>query len=296
MKNFDDRRQRWEAARQKWETRWQERRKRDRNGKIWFGALLFIIGATVLLQRTAVLTLPAWVISWPMLFIVIGLFNLIRSGFREGGWLMFMLLGGVFLAGKIAPSLNMRTYIWPVLFMIFGLWIIFKPRRKSRWGDCGGLMSDGDDEPEIVDQQAETVEPESTATASADSTENREQKKGRTGGAFKEDYADFTSVFGGVEKNIFSKNFRGGDIVNIFGGTSLNLSQADIQGTAVLEMTQVFGGTSLVIPPDWEVKSEMTAIFGGMEDKRDTRHEPNAEKTLIIKGTSIFGGIELKNF
>ncbi len=47
-----------------------------------------------------------------------------------------------------------------------------------------------------------------------------------------EDYIDATTVLGGIHKNIISKNFKGGDITIFMGGAEINLSQADIQGTA----------------------------------------------------------------
>ena len=81
------------------------------------------------------------------------------------------------------------------------------------------------------------------------------------------------------------------------GGTEVNLSQADIQGTITLDTTNIFGGTKLIVPASWEVKSEATAIFGGIEDKRDLHAiKPDPAKVLIIDGTCIFGGIEIRNY
>ncbi len=114
----------------------------------------------------------------------------------------------------------------------------------------------------------------------------------------KEDYVNATSVFGGTKKNILSKNFKGGEIVNIFGGTELNLSQADINGEAVIEMTTIFGGTKLIIPSNWTVKSDAAIIFGGIEDKRPVSpiDESTHRKILRLKGTVIFGGIDIKSY
>jgi predicted membrane protein len=113
----------------------------------------------------------------------------------------------------------------------------------------------------------------------------------------KEDYVDSTSFFGGAKKNIISKNFRGGDLVNIFGGTELDLTRADFTGTAVLELTTIFGGTKLIVPSNWTVRSEAVTIFGGMEDKRNVQTVmDNHDKILVLKGTVIFGGIEIKSF
>jgi len=59
----------------------------------------------------------------------------------------------------------------------------------------------------------------------------------------------------------------------------------------------IFGGIKIIIPPSWEVKSEVTAIFGGIDDKRalgQVIEEPR--KMIIIKGVALFGGVDIRNF
>src|SRR5690606_1274844 len=108
---------------------------------------------------------------------------------------------------------------------------------------------------------------------------------------------DSVSIFGGTTKTVLSKSFKGGEIVTIMGGTILNLSHADLDGVAIIEVVQVFGGTKIIIPQNWEVNTEMAAIFGGIDDKRMFQGKAlQSGKTLVIKGTSIFGGIEIKSF
>jgi predicted membrane protein len=111
-----------------------------------------------------------------------------------------------------------------------------------------------------------------------------------------EDFIDATSIFGGVHKKVMSKNFKGGDITTIMGGSEIDLTQADFTGTARLDVTQIMGGTKIIVPAHWEVRSEVTAIFAGFEDKRQQPVVTNPDKVLIIDGTSIFGGIELRNY
>ena len=77
----------------------------------------------------------------------------------------------------------------------------------------------------------------------------------------------------------------------------LDLSQADIQGTVVLEMTQVLGGAKLIVPSHWYIKNESNAVFGGVADKRQVRGiTPDPNRTLVIKGISILGGLEIRNY
>ena len=157
--------------------------------------------------------------------------------------------------------------IWPVVLIVIGLFIILRPRRGRKLD--GTKKTDG----------------------SSDSvfTEDIDYSK--------DDFVESTSIFGGAKKIVISKNFKGGNLENIFGGTELDLSQADFTGTAVIELTTIFGGTKLLVPSNWAVKSEAVTIFGGIEDKRKMQTVTEAaEKTLVIRGTVIFGGIDIKSF
>ena len=114
-----------------------------------------------------------------------------------------------------------------------------------------------------------------------------------------ENFIDATAIFGGVKKNVITKEFKGGDVTSIFGGSEIILAQADITGIAVLDVTAIFGGSKIIVPANWEVKTQdVTAILGGVEDKRtmvsNTQQDPN--KVLVIKGLAMFGGIEIKSF
>jgi len=104
------------------------------------------------------------------------------------------------------------------------------------------------------------------------------------------------TIFSSVKKKVFSKNFKGGDVVSIFGGAEINLSQADFNGTIAIEVVQIFGGTKLIIPPHWQIRSEMVAIFGGIEDKRPPQMHYDEDKVVVLNGTTFFGGIEIKSY
>jgi hypothetical protein len=114
-----------------------------------------------------------------------------------------------------------------------------------------------------------------------------------------EEVLECVTIFGGVKKNIISKDFRGGEAVTVFGGTELNLTQADSQHKIVLELVQVFGGTKLIVPPHWKIHTEeMVTIFGGLTDKRPIHAQGTIDesKVLIIKGVCLFGGIDIKSY
>jgi predicted membrane protein len=112
------------------------------------------------------------------------------------------------------------------------------------------------------------------------------------------DYVDDIAIFGGNERKVTSKTFKGGKITSIFGGSKINLLDAQMApGENVLDVFALFGGSTIIVPRNWEVKIEVASIFGGFEDKRhyEKQGEASDDKILIIKGAAIFGGGELKN-
>jgi predicted membrane protein len=252
--------------------RWEQRMERHgRHGHVWTGLFLLLVGVAALL-KASLTNLPTWLFGWQTFLIAFGLFIGVRQKFRGSGWFMMMLVGGAFLMAEVNPDFAARRYIWPMIMIIAGIFFIFRPRR--RYGP-----NDND-----------LFEKKNAGSTGSSSTLNEASYS-------QEDFVDSTSIFGGANKIILSKDFKGGDIVNIFGGTELNLTQADINGKAVLEMTTVFGGTKLIIPSNWSIKSEATIIFGGIEDKRAMpATAAGTEKVLVLKGTVIFGGIEIKSF
>jgi hypothetical protein len=72
--------------------------------------------------------------------------------------------------------------------------------------------------------------------------------------------------------------------------------QADFTGPIHIEVVQVFGGAKLIVPPHWQIHSEMAAVFGGIEDKRTPQVNYDADKVVILHGTTFFGGIEIISY
>ena len=114
----------------------------------------------------------------------------------------------------------------------------------------------------------------------------------------RDDIIEVVSIFGGGVTRNNSDNFKGGEVTCIFGGEEINLQNSRLSPEgAVIDVTTVFGGTKITVPRDWNVRVEMISIFGGFADKRMYESEHGDEtKTLIIKGSAIFGGGELRNF
>lgn len=249
-------------------------------GKVLAGLLLVTVGVVVLVAKLDLFFLPYWLFKWEMILIVVGLFLGFRHNFQKPGWLILVLIGTVFLIEDVVDGFDLHVYFWPIMLVGLGVWMMLKPRR---------------DYPRQFDRKREVREGE--ADPSQGQHHRFSAEYGANSAYSAEDMVDVTAILGGIKKNIISKNFLGGEVVSVFGGTELNLSQADIQHPVMLEATQIFGGTTLIIPPHWQIKSEMIAILGGIDDKRPVMpggYDPN--KVLILKGTTLFGGLQIKSF
>jgi predicted membrane protein len=211
--------------------------------------------------------IPEWVFTWQMLLIAIGTYIGLKHAFRTFGWIVIVLVGVAFLIKDYMPWIQFGKFFWPITIILVGLVMIFRPKRPScrtsrEWQKI---------------KYTQTTSPIDSAA---------------------EDFLDFNAIFGGIKKNVITKTFRGGEINAIFGGAEINLMQADFTGVIELEANCIFGGTRLVIPGNWTVKSEIAAVMGSVEDKRHIMKDVVADpdKVLILRGNAIFGGLEIQSF
>lgn len=105
----------------------------------------------------------------------------------------------------------------------------------------------------------------------------------------KEYYATFS------EQNLDFSNedFNGCNLNAIFGGIKCDLRNTKIKKDTIINASAIFGGITLYIPENINVKIVSTSIFGGISDER-IKKEKTSEITLYINATCMFGGIDLK--
>jgi predicted membrane protein len=236
-----------------------------------FGILVLVIGVLLLLKQVGVI-FPHWLFSWPMILIAIGVITGVRSGFRNTGSLVLLIIGAFFLLrnNNLLPD-HFGSYVLPVGLILLGIILLFRRSTPT------GLNWEGN----------------------FDRFE-RKLRTGKAGRKPEEDSSDFLhveAIFCGIKRRMITKQFKGGEVTTIFGGTDIDLSHADIDGSAVLDVSVVFGGMKLIVPSHWEVNFEVSNIAAGVEDKRFMQREPvEAGKKLVITGAVIFGGIEISSF
>jgi len=240
------------------------------SGRVWSGFIIVIIGFAFLLNNMG-LNIPRWIFSWSNFLIALGVFIGVRRNFKGIAWLILILIGAYNTLGNIPGlDLDLSKYALGIGLVIVGGFLIFRPK----------------------DTLAFRKKRKDKNKADFDFDEATDKKTVNNN-----DVIEVMAVFGGSNQTVYSKNFQGGDITAVFGGADIVMTQADFPETVSLDVTAVFGGIKLIVPQNWAIKSNVTALFGSVEDKR-SHVMPVAEmkKTLILDGTALFGGIEIKSF
>ena len=242
--------------------------KKMSDNRFWNGVLLLGIGGVMVLDRI-VPWLPDWVTSWEMLLIAIGVFVGLKSNFESKGWIIPILIGGIFLVDDVFNWIDLRHFTLPIILIAIGIMFILNPRGRRR-GFFGNRNRFFSNQPEDAEITSETY----------NNTDN----------------IDISSVFGGSKKVLTTKNFQGGNVDCFMGGAELDLSQCDMQQPTTIHLSMTFGGLKIVVPAHWNVQNDVNAIFGGVDDKRKIYPTLDNNKTLILKGTALFGGVEIKSY
>jgi hypothetical protein len=265
----------------------KENSSHSRLGQVMAGLVLMSAGVLLLLAQLGQ-QFPWWLLSWPMIPIVLGLVVAAGSLFRNPAWILLLGVGSVFLANEIAPEIGIFRFIWPTVLIGMALWMIFG--RSPKWDARKWNEHYWDKESwkqEMKDWKSRKPRFSTETTDSTVPPINGQPER-----------FESVSVFGSTRKTVFSKNFIGGELISVLGSAEIDLSQADIQGRVSLEVTQVLGSAKLIVPPHWQViTSEIVAVFGGIEDNRIPQAGSQAtDKVLVLTGTSVLGGIEIQNF
>lgn len=266
-------------------------------GKAIAGTILLIVGAVLLIKQFDYFLFPRWIFSWPMWVIAWGLYIGARHNWRNSTWVIMIIVGVAFLLDDIVPGFNMHDVAWPIMIIGFGLWMIL--RRNTKWNK-DDWRNYGKGKWDWHNQPVTPVDPVVDYTTTNSSSTTPPPAPDPSASGFRpaaDDYLDAVSVFGGVKKTILSKNFKGGEIVNVFGGAELDFTQANITGHVVIDITQIFGGTKIVVPSHWRVVPDMAAVFASVDDKRIRTSAPaDTDKVLVLKGVSIFAGVDIRSY
>lgn len=248
-----------------------ENRNRTNRGIIP-GLILVIIGVLFLLDNLNFLyfDVPHVIFSFPTILIIVGILILINSEKKALG-IFFVLLGTFWMLPRIFPWISINGGVIVSVFIIaFGIHILTRKRRYAAYHYNYNK--------EINSSPGETSNRTNNYSSSTDRI-------------------DDVSIFGGGHKFIVSDNFQGGSITAIFGGSEIDLTKCKLApGKHILDVIAIFGGTTLIVPKEWNVVIDVLPLFGGFSHKgmRGPNVITDPGGTLIIKGVVIFGGGEIK--
>ncbi len=198
--------------------------------------------------------------TWGTILVIVGVISLVVSKKVFPG--LFMLYLGTIIMLSENHNLTVMDYLfetWPILLVIFGFSIIlngvFKKHKKN---DC----------------EFEEVKINSD----------------------NETYIDESSILNAKKLDISGSSFKGGKLTVLMGGMEIYLDNVSANQQINLDCSVIMGGIQLHVPNDIKANLLITPIFGGVDDKRKKFvNTDSVNKVLTIKGTLIFGGIEIKN-
>lgn len=221
-------------------------------------------------------------------------------------WLggLLIIIGGLFLLNSL-DILDFRfsriIISWPFFFFIIGIYVLVQSEKKifgAILAGLGALFLLPRIFPGIVINWS-VVFPLILIAVGLYIILHRRKNFELIKGTIKDDVIDDVNIFGGGEKVITSNNFKGGNITAIFGGSEINLTQCKLaEGINTIDIFALFGGTTIIVPKNWNVIVNVTALLGGFSNKgiKDPTVEIDMSRSLVIKGLVVFGGGEIKNF
>lgn len=102
---------------------------------------------------------------------------------------------------------------------------------------------------------------------------------------------NYNATFSGQNLDFSKEEFTGTKLDAVFGGIKCDLRNAIINDDVVIEASAIFGGITILVPKDVNVKITSTSIFGGVDGK-SKMDKPG--KTIYVNATCLFGGVDVK--
>lgn len=103
---------------------------------------------------------------------------------------------------------------------------------------------------------------------------------------------EYCATFSGQDLSFQDEDFNGCELSSIFGGIKCDLRNAKIKKENIINCIAIFGGITIIVPKDVNVKVVSTSIFGGVDGKN--KYSSDAKNTIYINATCLFGGVEIK--
>ena len=248
-------------------------------GRIIAGGILILLGVLFTLDNFGLVYAGDVFRYWPLFVVGFGLLKISHSRSQEQRVVGFIATAiGLLLLGRSLRLLpfGMRE-IWPVLLLAIGALLVWQSVRRR--GSAAGSLAAA----EILERARSGRAAASVEPTPAGSTLNE------------------FAFMGGGDRVVRSQDFRGGEVTAIMGGFEIDLRGAAIAGdTAEIEVFTLWGGVDLRVPEDWNVAMRGIPVLGVFSNSSRSAGStlPSGStpgKTLVVRGMSIMGGVEVKN-
>lgn len=219
-------------------------------------------------------------IFWGLVILVVGVLFLAQNlGYLQDYSFWRYLPALLIILGLYQLFIN-KFHAWTgsVLVIVIGTYLLLATLQFISWGTFGSLIW-----PTILIMVGLTII----------------LHRGRMGTPFQTTETSEAKVFasfGEQKSRISDQNFKGGEVSAMFGSSKLDLRDAKIsQPPARIQTTTMFGGVEIFIPQDWDVDIQTVNFFGGSSDNRRSNQAQKEVPDLIVSGTVMFGGLEVKS-
>jgi len=253
-----------------------------------FGLVLMVIGVIFLGLNSGFISekMRYILISWQMLLIFLGVVNLFKRQWISG--IILIVIGKFFLVPKIIeayptvfPGLDVHFvhFYWPLLFILAGILIILQRLIYPKWG---------------IEYRERKWQRRNHHYYSH--RYNKQFDRSKWEGSYSTGGFSKNSVFASGDHIVLDPEFKGGELNAVFGGITLDLRRTSLPvGETILDVNAVFGGITIFVPSDWFIETHLDAVFGGFQDNRLPKEPVDMTRKLIITGSCVFGGGELRN-
>ncbi len=225
--------------------------------KAIIGLCIIAAGILILLENLGVyLGFYVWD-WWPMILILIGLGQIVQPKETRQfyGGLIIIIIGFLFLINNLDIYYFHWRNVWPIILILIGINIL----RHHVW---------------VTKEDASDI-----------------------------NFINLFFFLGGGDNKFTSNKLKGGRITAIMGGGTIDLRDTSFEDDVIIiEAFAFWGGIDIRVPQEWQVNMQGTPILAGMENKttvtyvdKDKPAPWQSGKRLIIKGTAIMAGIEVKN-
>ena len=239
------------------------------------GLIIIALGVLLLLGNIGFADTSDIFRWFPSLFILLGIFLIIKNRFRRVGGPIFMIIVAAIIQIIALDILNIFKY-WPIILVAIGILILIKSfgsRRKRESVTNVDIKSQDTPDSVSVFGSAKKVAPPN------------------------QDSINSVSVLGSAAETIASHEFRGGQATAVMGESSIDLRESSVsEKPAALEIYVVMGEMKIQVPGEWNVRLDgVTIVMGESKDERIRKDAQNDQTDLALNGTVVMGSLKIEN-